>query len=192
MGLPELLFVTGNKGKAESAQRSLAGIVRIVQHGLMIPETQPTVQEVAIHKARTAYDAVHAPLIVDDSGFGIDRFGGWPGVHAKRALEKHGLDYFLDLAEMYGPLPSSFVQVLAYMDATLDEPALFTSIVPGTLIDEARGERKPFLKSDYGYAFIISGLSKTVAELSEEEFAAHAASDRWKRFAVFYQINNKA
>ena len=75
---------------------------------------------------------------------------------------------------------------VSYMDETLDKPKLFTSCVKGKLIGEARGDPKnPNLKSQLGLAFIVEGQTKTIAEMTTEEYDKYARSDRWGELAEF-------
>jgi XTP/dITP diphosphohydrolase len=180
----ELLFVTGNNGKFRSAQLALDDVVTLVQARLDTPETAESVRDVARQKALAAYEHFQKPVLVDDSGFEIEALGGWPGARVKRELEARGLQYFLDLAKDC-PQRASWQQVLAYMDDARKEPVYFTSRVHGVLIGEARGEMRPWIKSELGRAFIIEYLGQTIAELSETYYRQWTVSDRWTQLAKF-------
>ncbi len=180
-----LYFVTSNRGKVISAQIALGNLVSLVQKELDIDEEQKSVEEVAIHKARVAYAVFCRPVICDDSGFVIPEKNGYPGIRVGRELKEKGLDYFVMMAKEK-PLDAYWIQVLSYFDDALSEPKLFTSKVEGQLIGEARGDQtKPFLKSKLVSAFIIKGMSKTIAELTEEEYKKAASSSRWQAFSTF-------
>ncbi|MEK6857884.1 MAG: non-canonical purine NTP pyrophosphatase, partial [Nanoarchaeota archaeon] len=182
----EITFVTSNNGKFVSATNALRNVVRLAKFELDIKEEQNSVEKIASHKARVAYSVLCKPVICDDSGFVIEKLNGYPGHHVGRELKSKGLEYFLELARQHGPLDSYWPMTVSYMDETLDKPKLFTSCVKGKLIGEARGDPKnPNLKSQLGLAFIVEGQTKTIAEMTTEEYDKYARSDRWGELAEF-------
>ncbi|WP_306459606.1 non-canonical purine NTP pyrophosphatase [Streptomyces sp. OK228] len=76
---------TGNAGKFRTAQEHLAPWgVEVEQVALELDEIQTkSVAKIAEHKARQAYAILGRPLFVEDSGFYIEEFGGWPGPMVK-------------------------------------------------------------------------------------------------------------
>ncbi|WP_369251054.1 non-canonical purine NTP pyrophosphatase [Streptomyces sp. R41] len=77
---------TGNAGKFRTAQEHLAPWgVEVEQVALELDEIQTTsVAIIAEHKARQAYAILGRPLFVENSGFYIEEFGGWPGPMVNR------------------------------------------------------------------------------------------------------------
>src|SRR3989338_2977501 len=132
----DIIFVTSNKGKVESAKKGLNNSIKIVNLKLDISEEQETVEQVAKHKARAGYNILCRPVICDDSGFNIKSMGGYPSSRVARILKEKGLEHFLEIARKNprGYEEAEFVNTLSYMDETLDKPKLFTSIVRGRLI----------------------------------------------------------
>lgn len=186
----DLYFATGNDGKMKSALRSLGNQFNVVHiKDLKISEEQQSVQEIAAHKARVSYATLCKPVIVDDSGFVIPSLNGYPGIYIGRELDAKGLDHFLQIArnDPKGYVEGYFEMTVGYFDDRLAKPQLFTSKVEGRLIGEKRGEKKEFLKSEIGYAFIVNGFpqNKTIAEMTEEEYNKYAATDRWKALGEF-------
>ena len=129
------------------------------------------------------------PVIVDDSGFVIPAQNGYPGTRVGRELKDKGLEHFLEMARNNpkGHLDAYWEMTVGYFDDTLIKPQLFTSKVEGKLIGEQRGEKKDFVKSPLGYAFVVNGSpnGKTIAEMSEDEYKKYATTDRWKTLAEF-------
>jgi non-canonical purine NTP pyrophosphatase (RdgB/HAM1 family) len=175
-------FVTTNKGKVESARRSLG--MDIEQVTLRIEEEQDDVSRIAEHKARVAHSVLCRPVICDDSGFSIEAMGGWPGHHVKRELERLGIHHFMDLAWTQD-LRASFTQAVSYFDSTLPKPVTFVSETKGALVSWWGGEPKPFVKSDLAYCFVPEGSTKTIAQMSEEEYKAQASTNRWAELERF-------
>jgi non-canonical purine NTP pyrophosphatase (RdgB/HAM1 family) len=182
-------FVTTNAGKVNSARRSLGELVSLGQVGLDISEEQKTIEEIAAHKAKVAHAVLCRPVICDDSGFVIPSMDGYPGARVGRELKnpEMGIEGFTRLARD-APLDAHFVMAVTYFDELLDKPKTFVSKVEGQLIGEQRGDlNKPFIKSPLAAAFVIAGQTKTIAEMSEEEYKAHATTDRWRELARFLE-----
>lgn len=178
----DLLIVTTNDGKYHSAQRSLGNNIHLAKVALDITEEQNSVEKIAIHKAQVARVVLCRPVLCDDSAFVIPSHNNYPRIHVGRELKRIGVQGFLKLA----PAPAYFEMTLAYHDASLPEPELFTSIIEGTLIPELRGNiNHPRAKSPLHGCFIPQGHHKTLAEMTDEEYKTHAATDRWERLKEF-------
>ncbi|GEM_PF-475940 len=175
----DLFFVTSNKGKVESAKRSLGNDVSLGQLTLDIAEEQGTIEKIASHKARVAHAVICRPVICDDSGFVISSMDGYPGVKVGRELARIGVQGFMDLARVK-PLDACFVMAVTYFDEKTVKPEVFVSKTKGKLINELRGDmNKPFVKSPLAGCFIVDGQTKTIAEMTEDEYKAHATTNRW-------------
>lgn len=80
--LEKLIFVTSNKGKAQEAQEILDFPIQIIH--LELDEIQDMSLEKIIHKkAQAAYEIIKKPLIVDDVGFFVEAWNGFPGPFIK-------------------------------------------------------------------------------------------------------------
>jgi len=91
----EIFYVTSNPGKFEEVERVLA---QHAPHILLkpfkadIPEIQSMDQhEVALDKAKKAWDLVQAPLLIDDAGVYFEKYNNFPGVLSK--FVSHGLGF---------------------------------------------------------------------------------------------------
>ncbi len=168
-------FVTTNRGKFLTAKATLGKYsIEIIHEPVEIPEIRAeTVEEVALDKAMWAWQKLSKPLFVIDAGLHIPSLNGFPGPFSKFALEKIGIEGMLRLTERK-KTPAYFIDALAYMDETLDKPKLFTAKIHGVLISEPRGEAREYAWSDYFYIFKPEGVEKTLAEMSENEYA------RWR------------
>ncbi len=189
----ELIFVTSNKGKYQSAQKSLGHIINLGMVSLDISEEQDSIEKIATHKAKVAYSVLCKPVLTDDSGFELPKLNSYPGHHVGRELREKGMAHFLNLVKQNGsPLEAYWPMTVAYFDETLEKPLLFTSKVEGTLIHEVRGDiNSKNLKSPLGAAFIVKGQNKTIAEMSDEEYQKYARSDRWKELANYLKNKTK-
>lgn len=181
-----LYFVTSNPGKVDSAQKGIGNFIRLKQAELNISEDQASIEEIAVHKARVAYSVMCRPIICDDSGLVIPAYGEWPGARVARELEILKEEGFANLFKDK-PLPAYFKMAVTYFDETLEKPKTFISKVNGTFQSEARGDpNKPFIKNRIlGTRFIVDGQSKTLAEMTEEEYKRDATTDRWRALVEF-------
>lgn len=182
---PELHFVTSNKGKFESAKIIFGDMFELIQTDLYITEDKDSVEAVAKDKANFAFNVLKRPVICDDSGFVIPSLRGYPGNKVAREWKSKGIEHFLNLAKDKS-LYSYFIMAKSYLDDSLDEPKIFVSKVEGTLISEIRGDiTKPFCKSPLSGCFIIYGGNKTIAEMSEEEYAKRESTNQWLEMKEF-------
>ena len=136
-------FVTTNPVKIASVLRVLNACgIEVEVKGLDIPEIQAeTVSEVAAAKAVEAYRLLKEPVLVNDFAFHIDALNGWPGVYVKHESERLGIGMFLQMLKPsdggHMSHASRMANALAYMDAGLTEPKVFTREIRGVLSPDA-------------------------------------------------------
>lgn len=97
MSGPAVAFVTGNRGKLEEARRILAReaapALEIEGVPLDLPEIQSLdLEEVLRAKGREAARRLGRPVIVEETGFEVDAFGGFPGPLVKWMLAALGAE----------------------------------------------------------------------------------------------------
>lgn len=107
----EIVFASGNAGKARELQELLGDSVRVVLQGELgiesIPETGTTFAENSLLKARHAAAVSGLAALADDSGLEVDALGGAPGVYSARYA---------------GPAASSAANVSKLLDALEGTP----------------------------------------------------------------------
>lgn len=173
-------FVTGNKAKADTLQHIFEGVdIEIIPTDLEIREVQENaIRDVAIQKAKTAFEKLQKPCVVHDGGFCVNSLNDFPNAYSKFVLETIGIEGILRLIEGK-ERDCSFVDVIAYMDETLNEPKLFEASVKGMLGTEPKGELGIFNFSDYHKIFIPEDSGKTLAEMTDEEHIERKKSRKW-------------
>lgn len=166
----QLWYATSNPGKVQSLKRSLSFCtVDIQQVVLELSEPQTlSVAEIALCKARGAFAHLGEPVVVQDSGFCMSDWKGFPGSFVRYTLETLGLEGLLKLADGTSRR-CAFHECLAYMDGTRKKPRLFRSVIPGTLAEGPRGTLAEDAWSALQLVFIPYGKTKTLAEMSESE-----------------------
>ena len=87
-----LYFVSTDNGKFEIIQSILGQYgLDLVQKPIELEEPESdNLKEVALGKARQAYEKFRVPLIVEDTGFYFEAYKGFPGQHSKWVFQKIG------------------------------------------------------------------------------------------------------
>ena len=97
--MKEVVFVTHNKGKIETAKRSLKEVdFKIYEHEVEEPRSDD-IKFISKHKVMEAYKIVNKPCISLDCEFWIDELDGFPRAYVNFALETIGLEGILKLME---------------------------------------------------------------------------------------------
>jgi len=115
-----LQYVTTNEGKVREAEAYLGDEVAALDYDY--PEIQAdSLERVAAHGARDAYDRVGESLIVDDAGLYIEGFDGFPGPYSAYVENTLGVERLGDLARREGATRAKFRCVIAYCDGEFFE-----------------------------------------------------------------------
>lgn len=163
----EIVFVTSNKGKVSTAQRSFNDIkVKIYSHDLIEPRSDD-IREIAEYKVRQAYEIVKEPCMALDAGFFIDELNGFPRAYVNFALDTLGIEGILKLMEGIENRSCAFKECLAYYDGT--NLLYFYGNHEGELSTEIKGIDNAKKWSDLWYIFKPHSYDKTLAEMTDEE-----------------------
>jgi len=185
----QIVYATTNNGKFLSMQSGLAPYqIEVVQETLTLPEYQDeTVERIAIQKVRFAYETLKRSVVSLDAGLFIPVLKNWPGPNLKFELGTLGLDGILRLLAGREDRQCHFRDALAYMDASLAEPRCFTRDIPGSLSLAQRGTPQPQHWSKIALVFIPEGDSRTLAEMSPEEYKVwkHSSHDKAPLYQPF-------
>lgn len=168
----KIVFATHNAHKVSEVQAVLGSeyqLVTATEAGISeeIPETQPTIEGNALHKARYVYEHTGLNCFADDTGLEVEALNGAPGVYSARYAGEH-VSYAdnnkLLLKNLAGcqNRKARFRTVIALI---LDgKEHLFEGRVEGTIATEPHGE------GGFGYdpLFIPEGSQLTFAEMSPE------------------------
>ena len=182
--MKNLLFATTNKGKlaelgaltAELPVQSLS--LNDVAH-IEVDEDAPDFAGNALKKARAYFDALDIAVLADDTGLCVDALNGAPGIRSARyggvaegVLDDASARYRANnerlLRELAG-VPAAQRQAHFQTDICFlvpgHSPAFFEGRVDGVILETPRGT------NGFGYdpLFEVSGLGRTLAELTREE-----------------------
>ena len=95
-----ITFVTGNPHKASAVLKYTEPFgVKVVHRTLPLVEPQAdTIEDVALSKARQAYQQCGGPVLVEDGGFCIDGLSSFPGPYTKYVMQTIGICGLVNLA----------------------------------------------------------------------------------------------
>ena len=172
-----LFLVTGNPHKLAEARevaRSLGAPVRIEAARAGKLEVQSdSLEEIALSAARSAFEEIRRPLLVDDSGLFIEALNGFPGPYSSYVYRTLGITGILRLLEGETNRRACFRTALALILPPYER--VFTGETCGTITRAPRGT------GGFGFdpIFIPEGHTKTYAEMGPLK---NAVSHRYKAF----------
>ncbi len=162
--MKKILFVTSNPGKLEEAREFFEPIGFAVENAeLELTEIQSTQEEIARRKALEARKFIDEPLVIEDTGFYIDVFKGFPGPFAAPVIRQIGPSGFLQLMRGVENRKAHFKTIVTYLPASSNEPLLFTGECYG-YIGEKETQSHPKLLFDA--IFVPNEESRTFGEMT--------------------------
>ena len=176
--LPPFVLVTGNPDKAAEAERILGRPVPTVTVDL--PEIQSLDLLAVLHaKGEEAWRRLGRPLVVEETGLGLDALGGFPGPLVRWMLEAAGPEGVARTARALGDPGAGARCALLYRDAA------------GAVVAEGadRGELVLPARGDAGFGWDVvfrpEGAAGTYAELGAEYKDRHGHRGRaWRALAA--------
>jgi XTP/dITP diphosphohydrolase len=166
--------------------------VSVVHANIELPEPQSyDVKQIAKEKVLYAFKQLNKPCLALDAGFFLDAWNGFPGAYAKFALEMLGVKGLLKLVENESK-SCSFRHCLAFMDSSLSEPVVFEVVLPGTFV-QPRGVVQSFHWSELSTVFVPEGHTKTLAELSEDDYVQwkNKVDNTYEKLAEFMTFSSQ-
>jgi len=158
----DISFITGNPVKAETLSRLLG--YPVSHRRLELVEIQSLdLREVVALKAREAYRAVLAPVLIEDSTLVFEGMGRLPGTLIKWFEQELGLEGLCRLADRHSSRAATGQVLYGLFDGTTLET--FYGETRGHIADHPRGE------SGFGWdpIFIPEGYTRTRGEMTQQE-----------------------
>lgn len=194
----EINFATGNSGKIATltSHFMIHGLaMKITPQSLELIEPQAsTATEVAIVKARQAYDQLQKPVLVDDSSFHIEVLGGFPGPYVKYMLETVGVEGIVKFMEGKTDRRAYFMSSLVFMDKNGNPHVFEGKDAVGAIVETVDDVDHPEAWSDLWKIFIPAGSDKTYSRMSREELRGHRKNKQdnngYNQFAMWLKDND--
>lgn len=165
--MSDITFITGNQGKADFLARHMGSHIR--HHKLDLDEVQSlSLEEIAEHKARQAYDILKSPVLVEDVSFALKSLNGLPGPFIKWFEFAIGLKGICKLMSSQESRDVTISVCFCYFDG--QQLKRFIGSVDGAVAPEPRGE------NGFGFdpIFIRDGQTRTFAEMTDEELEQYS------------------
>ena len=172
----KLVFATNNSNKLSEIRSLVPDGIEIlslkeINCNEELPETNPTLQENALQKARYVFDNYGFNCFADDTGLEIDALGGEPGVYSARyagedCSAEDNMKKVLDKLEGEKEKSANFRTVIALI---IDgKETLFEGECKGEITQTKSGVE------GFGYdpIFIPNGYQLTFAEMNKVEKGA--------------------
>lgn len=175
----EINFITSNKGKAKSLERSLQNAnrldVKVNQINLDIIEPQvDSVAEVSKYKALEAFKILKSPVLVEDGGLSLPALKGFPGVYTKYVLATIGVDGILRLMSEEEDRRGQFLSFTTFIGA---DGVVHQFERHGDNFEIARERKRisrPDAWSDIWQIMYMKDYGKMLCEFSEQELIEHS------------------
>ncbi len=155
-------FVTSNASKAEQLSWHLG--VELGHLDYDIPEIQSlSLLEVVEHKAKTAFEVVRGPVLVEDTSLVFHALGRLPGPLIKWFLKELGNEGLCNVLNQYPDRSATATVLFGYYDG--NKLSTFAGQTKGTI------SKDPLGQEGFGWdpIFIPEGYIKTWGQMSKHE-----------------------
>lgn len=166
-----ITFVTGNANKlkeviailgGDSGAGSKVGKFEITNVSLDLEEIQGTIEEVTIHKAKSAAKALDGPVLVEDTCLAFTAFNDLPGPYIKWFVQAIGLQGLVDMLYKFEDKSAKAVCTFGFCEGPDSEVKLFQGTTEGHIVS-SRGP------THFGWdsVFEPTGYTETYAEMDK-------------------------
>lgn len=155
------VFITGNQHKADYLAKLLN--IPLRHQKVELDELQSLdLHEIVEHKVRQAYDAIKAPVLVEDVSLVFSALGGLPGPYIKWFIEYAGPEACCRILNDFDDRSAVIRCTFGYFNG--DTVTMFDSEMKGSISKHPRGD------NGYGFdtIFICDGYDITRAEMTPE------------------------
>ncbi|CAH2351623.1 inosine triphosphate pyrophosphatase [[Candida] railenensis] len=170
--LKEIVAILSDGSKSEDGS-SKVGKFTIANKSLDLDELQGTIEEVTIHKAKSAAKLVNGPVLVEDTCLGFTAFNNLPGPYIKWFVQSVGLQGLVDMLYKFEDKGANAITTIGYCAGPDADVVLFEGITKGNIVD-SRGP------TNFGWdsVFEPEGYSQTYAEM--DKVLKNSLSHRYK------------
>jgi XTP/dITP diphosphohydrolase len=177
-----LYYITGNQNKIDVAKQFLDPLgLSFEPHPLELIEIQShSIEEIAIYKAKQAFEKLNQPLFVNDHGWAITALNGFPGAYMKYMNEWLTGEDFLHLMSGKENREAILTEVVCYIDS--GSLKTFTALHKGIVLHEKKGSGPPGMTT-----ISLSKDNMSIAEKMQKNPSAIEEYSLWKEFAEWYK-----
>lgn len=135
-----LIYATGNPHKFKYGQEKIKTYgIDLIQKQVDVPEIQSTSsREIALAKAKSAFDVIKQPLVVNDASWSILALRGFPRPYMSSVETWLSTQDFLRLMQGHKNRQINLTEVLVYTDG--ERTQVFEDTVDGQILLSPDGE----------------------------------------------------
>ncbi len=180
MNSPTLYYITSNDRKVAVAQKFLSKFgFKVEKKTAEVIEIQSeNIEQIAVYKAQMAYKQLKHPLFVNDAGWYIPAYNGFPGPFMKYVGEWFTAEDFLHLMSNKEDRRIQFKEYICFIDE--NGYKTFIQKKEGQFITEKRG-KKAYQPLDQ--VVTLSPTGKTIAECWDEGISSAGHYTMWEDIA---------
>lgn len=143
--MKHITYITGNQEKVQNATAFLAdyGIIPDVQKISLAEIQAEDGIEVAVQKARDAFDIIQKPLFINDASWLIPALNGFPGPYMRYIVEWFGANDLLALMDGKENRTIILRDTIVYKDENIEK--VFTNDVQGVILEAPTEGKGPFI-----------------------------------------------
>jgi len=185
-----IYYATTNAGKFDELKRYIKSnepSIELKQFDKDLPEIQTIDQKaIALDKAQQAWNHLHQPVLIDDSGIYFDHYNNFPGTLTKFIYHGIGFEGLLKLTEDDNRATKRLYMVFKDSD---EEQHIFEGICPGTIVRPESFDSHPSLP--YDAIFKPNGADKTMALMrgTDEEKKYSYRLQALRKFLDWYKTH---
>jgi len=174
----KLIYVTGNSDKFTHAKDQSARFgIELEQKDLDITEIQSnSISNIAEDKAKKAFDIIHQPLIVSDSGWAIPALNNFPGPYMKYINQWFNAEDFLALMQDKSDRKIVLTHVVAL--ANSQGIKLIEQKIEGYILTKPEGSGLSI-----NQLVVIDGQTHSIAKNNENNIQSFDDSEVWSKVA---------
>lgn len=177
-----LHFISSNKNKIARAEQFLHphGLDFVSKDVNVVEIQSHSIEEIAINKAKAAFEIIKQPLFVSDHGWAITALNGFPGAYMKYMNEWFTPQDFLNLMKDKENREMIFTEYLCFTDGEITKS--FSETIKGHVLFESKGESEPWMTVS---SFSVDNTS--IAEAIKDKPSAINDSMVFEEFATWYK-----
>lgn len=160
--LKEVIQILSNSQDITSSESNKVGKFNITNKSIDLDEVQGTIEEVTIHKAKAAAEAINGPVSVEDTCLGFKAYNYLPGPYIKWFVQSVGLDGLVKMLQGFEDKLARAICTFGYCEGPGKEVKIFQGITEGKIVP-SRGP------TNFGWDSVFEpvGFEQTYAEMDK-------------------------
>lgn len=171
-------YITGNQKKLDNANAFFAdyGITAESQKVEVAEIQSEDAVQIAVQKARDAYEKIGEPLFVNDASWHIAALNGFPGPYMRYVMDWFTADDILKLLEGKADRSIILRDTIVYKDATTEK--VFTNDVHGVILEAPTEGNGPFITK-------LVSFEESGQSIAEANIVGYSDKEKplWQEFA---------